>query len=94
MNEQRQDSYQRTALEKILEERDYQNKRWGRAHDKCHSPEDWSVILGVYMGKVHSQVFPYQIHRKDSEFLKRVRQLGALCLAILETNETSRTDTE
>lgn len=81
----------REALGKVLEERDYQRKRWLLKDDQCYTIQDWTNILGTWMGKVHSSTYSQQGFAETPErrrmFKKRVTQLGAICLAALEAVE-------
>jgi hypothetical protein len=73
---------QRRALNRVLEERDHQIKRWTPEHDRRHTTQDWSTILTSYNGKVASTT---SLYLDDKEaFKKRVTQLAAICLAALE----------
>ena len=78
----------RKAVQAVLEERDYQMKRWSFEHDKKHSSQDWASIMTVYLGKVASTTYPYDYtdspQGKES-FRKRTTQLAAICLAALES---------
>lgn len=76
------------AREAIYAEREYQLRRWGREHDQQHTPEEWQVILSVYAGKVASTVKPYTPDAKLEAFRKRVKQLGAICVAVLEATDS------
>ena len=73
------------ALAEIVEERNYQTARWTPEHDKEHSPAEWLAILAVYIGKAAMECPPYTTSpKKMAAFRKRVRQVGAICAAILE----------
>ena len=74
----------RKALDGVLEERDYQRSRWNQ--DKERSMQDWSGILGTWMGKIHAATYSSDGAPVSKEaFKKRVTQLGAICLAVLES---------
>ena len=80
-------AHRRKAVQAVLEERDYQTKRWTLEHDRKHSSQDWASIMAVYVGKVASTTYPYDYtdspQGKES-FRKRTTQLAAICLAALE----------
>jgi len=85
-NEQGSDDIgRRAAIKLVLEERDFQVKRWGTDRDKKHTMQQWSTILSVYSGKVASCTEVYSNDRKA--FKKRTRQLAAVALAALEAIE-------
>lgn len=76
------------ALDEIVEERNYQKARWSPEHDRRRCPAEWLAILTVYMGKAAMECPPYQpTHQKMAVFRKRVRQIGAICAAILEATD-------
>lgn len=77
---------QRVALKAIIEEREYQNKRWGPDHDKKHTPEEWHVILSVWLGKLANEtpMFQGEAYYDKAKFLKRLAQMGAIAAAAYE----------
>jgi hypothetical protein len=77
----------RSALDEIIKERNYQFTRWTPEHDKGHTPAEWLALLTVYMGKAAMECPPYAGIRPENidGFRKRVRQIGAICAAILES---------
>jgi len=74
-------SIQRSVLDQIIQEREYQRSRWGSEHDLQHTKEDWLVILMAYVGKMAAECHPYR-DRKDPEALKAVRKRFAQAAAI------------
>lgn len=68
-------------LREIMYEREYQEDRWGTEFDRLNTPNDWVAFLASYVGK--SVTLPWNV----AEFRKRVIQVAALCLAILEREE-------
>lgn len=75
----------RRAIDEIIEELEYQDKRWGQEHDKKHTPEEWCIILTVWMGKLANETPMFQgeaWHDKES-LKKRFRQVGAIAAAAL-----------
>jgi len=75
----------RAALDEIIKERNYQLLRWTPEHDEGHTPAEWMAILAVYMGKAAMECSPYNtLPKRQAAFRKRVRQLGAICAAVLE----------
>ena len=81
----------REVLEEILQEREYQEKRWGVEHDAKHTFQDWLVILTVWLGKLASTVHPYAFLDKQpnpsqdrKDYRKRLIQVAAICLAAVE----------
>ena len=76
---------QRRALEEVREERDHQKKRWDPGHDREHKPDDWVLILTVWMGKLAyaSPFFMGNAYDKR-KFRKRLVQVTAIALAALE----------
>lgn len=81
----------RRALDEIIKERNYQMLRWTPEHDKGHTPSEWLAILTVYLGKAAMECPPYNQMpneaRRTEAFRKRIRQVGAICAAILESTE-------
>jgi hypothetical protein len=73
----------RKALDEIIEELKYQDKRWGKDHDTKHTPEEWHIILTVYLGKLAQETPMFQgggAYDK-AKFQKRLRQIGAIAAA-------------
>lgn len=86
----RNDTQLRSAIDAIVEERDYQRKRWGVDGDKTRSPDEWTTILAIYTGKVAMESKSYQDGNfSRARFLKRVKQLAAIAAAILENADNS-----
>lgn len=78
------------ALREVLFERKYQLRRWSTEHDKGHIPSEWIAILSVYIGKAAMETPLYG--RTAAGFRKRVVQIAAICLAILESMESNNGD--
>jgi len=76
----------RSVIDQIVEERDYQLRRWDTQRDQHHAPEDWLGIMTVWLGKVASECKPYN-ENPNTAFKKRVAQLAAICAAALENLE-------
>lgn len=76
----------RLALGAIIDEREYQKKRWGPEHDRGHTPEEWHVILSVWMGKLANEtpMFQGESFYEKAKFLKRLAQVGAIAAAAYE----------
>lgn len=76
----------RKALSAIIEEREYQKKRWGPERDRGHTPEEWHVILTVWMGKLAFETPTFQggSSYDKAKFLKRLAQVGAIAAAAYE----------
>jgi hypothetical protein len=75
----------RKAIDEVLEERAFQDKKWGRSHDVEHTPEDWVAILTVYLGKVAYETPLYQHGPPRKEILrKRLCQVAAIAIAAME----------
>ena len=95
ITEQRRHSIKmREVLDEILQERSYQEKRWGIEHDTKHTAQDWLVILTVWLGKAASNVHPYAFLDKQPNpeqdrkgYRKRLVQVAAICLAAIEALE-------
>lgn len=79
----------RRAIEAMLEERDYQARRWTPEDDQARSPEEWLSILTTWLGKAGNEcpAFRPQDDQSRAAFRKRIVQLGAICLAVLEATE-------
>jgi len=81
----------RRAIDEIIKERNHQMLRWTPEHDEGHTPAEWLSILTVYMGKAAMECPPYNMlpnqKQRLESFRKRVRQVGAICAAILESTE-------
>lgn len=73
------------VLRWVLEERDYQIRKWSAEHDQKHSLVEWTAILTTYLGKAVMETPLYG--RNPKSFRKRIVQLAAICLAILESTE-------
>jgi hypothetical protein len=84
--ERRMRTSMREALDEILREREYQQKRWTPEHDKAHTAEDWLSILTVYMGKFAQEVEPYRpLETQDKGSIRnRLVQIGAVAAAAVE----------
>lgn len=79
----------RAALDEIIKERNYQMLRWTPEYDDGHTNEEWLSILTVYMGKAAQECKAY--HGEDMDaFRKRIRQVGAICAAVLESTAKDR----
>lgn len=77
------------ATSAILEEREYQRRRWSTKEDLARPPEYWLGVLTIYLGKAGQEAPVYQGSNYSPErFRKRVTQLGAICHAILECTDT------
>jgi hypothetical protein len=76
-------SARRKVLDEIFEEMEYQDKRWGQDHDKKHTPEEWHVILTIYLGKLAQETPMFQggANYDRAKFQKRLRQIGAIAAA-------------
>lgn len=68
-------------LQEVIQERQYQNGKWGADFDQLNTPNDWVAYLVAYVGK--SVTLPWN----RAEFRKRVIQVAALCFAILERED-------
>ena len=81
---------QRSILDAVLQEREYQRGRWGTPHDQQHSENDWVTILTVWLGKAASELPSFRM-RDDpggkKAFRKRLVQLTAIGMAALEATE-------
>lgn len=75
----------REAFDRVAEERTYQKQRWSPDHDSTKTPEEWLVLLEVYLGKAAQEAPAYKgpAYNRES-FRKRLEQLGALAIAALE----------
>jgi len=73
----------RRALDEVIEELEYQDQRWGMTHDRQHTPEEWHVILSVWLGKLAQETPMFQGGNKydKAKFQKRLRQIGAIAIA-------------
>ena len=82
---------QRVALNAIIQEREYQKTRWRPDHDKAHTPEEWHIILSVWLGKLANEtpMFQGEGYYDKQKFLKRLAQLGAIAAAAYETLTSS-----
>ena len=88
MNEEKRDpklEARRKALDEIVKELDYQSQKWGAEHDKKHTPEEWHVILTVWMGKLAQEtpMFQGEAYYDKAKFMKRLRQIGAISAAAI-----------
>jgi hypothetical protein len=82
---------QRAALDAIIQEREYQKTRWKPDHDKSHTPEEWHVILSVWLGKLANEtpMFQGEAYYDKKKFLKRLAQMGAIAAAAYEAISAS-----
>ena len=85
MEDRREDSLRRQALDAILKEREYQRDQWSTEHDKEHGPADWLNILVVYIGKLAYETPLYKMKGYAREsFKKRLVQIAAISMAAWE----------
>jgi len=79
----------RRVIDEIIEERDYQVRRWGDEHDAQHSLNDWFVILSVYFGKAAQCLPPYTCDNSTdvAQFRKRIKQMIAIGAAFMEVTD-------
>lgn len=71
------------AQEAILAEREYQEKRWANENSQ-HTKEEWATIIAVYSGKISVETKPYTADGDNKAYLRRIAQMGAICLAAYE----------
>ena len=73
----------------MLEERKYQTQRWTPEDDLGRTPEEWLSIITTWVGKAGNEcaAFRPQDDQAKAAFRKRVTQIGAICLAVLEATE-------
>ena len=95
MEERREHSLRRQAMNAILEEREYQRERWSTEHDREHGPGEWLNILSVYVGKLAYETPLYKMKGYSREaFKKRLVQIAAIAMAAWEAlSEGAPTDT-
>jgi NTP pyrophosphatase (non-canonical NTP hydrolase) len=67
-------------LQKVREERKWQNKKWG---EQNHTPEKWLSILGEEFGEVCRAVYEKDIINYKEELV----QLAAVAVQMLECQE-------
>lgn len=82
---------QRKALDAVFKEREYQKERWRPEHDAKHTPEEWHIILSVWMGKLANEtpLFQGDDTFKKAKFLNRLAQIGAIAIAAYEALSAS-----
>lgn len=83
MDERRTNSTRRSVLDEVLEERDYQLKRW--EDDEDHTLLEWTSILTIYVAKAVQETYLYRSQQNRKGFRKRMRQVAAIALAALES---------
>lgn len=69
-------------LQEVREERVWQIKHWGQAHDQNHSLEEWLSLIDRRMGKLHSDEVLTPIRRRF--LLIKVAALAAAAIEALE----------
>lgn len=81
----------RAALDAIIEEREYQKTRWTPDHDMQHTPEEWHIIMSVWLGKLANEtpMFQGESYYDKKKFLKRLAQIGAIAAAAYESISAS-----
>jgi hypothetical protein len=80
-----EDRRQGIAIRGILNEMEYQRRRWSVKEDEAKPPEYWLGVLAIYLGKAGQETPVYQGSNFNmSRFRKRVTQIGAICATILE----------
>lgn len=70
------------AIRYVIEEREYQIRKWGSNHDATHTPEEWINILTVYLGKTAKETNVFE--GSEEKFMKRLIQLAAISVAAIE----------
>ncbi len=72
----------RGILEDVAEERVWQNRHWGAAHDQNHDLEEWLVLIDQRMDKLHGDVVITPLRRRF--LLIKVAALAAAAIEALE----------
>lgn len=86
---------QRAAIDAILKERDYQLSRFSAETDTTKTPEEWITILQIFLGKAAMETAQYREGNFSlAGFRKRVTQVTAIGMAILETMERKTEGTD
>ena len=65
-------------ISSVVEERDYQNAKWGSDFDDKNTVNDWVVYLCSYAGMASSG---------EREFEQAMVKVAAIALAAVETHE-------
>ena len=79
---------QARVMRDILEERDYQDRKWGA--DRNHANADWLMILGEEVGEANKAALEYKFgleceqEDKVKELRKELIQVAAVAIAFLE----------
>jgi hypothetical protein len=69
------------ALQEVLNELNYQKRRWSQLHDQRHTSKEWALIVAGYAGKLATCA----VNEDDvAEVRKRLAQVSAICLSALE----------
>jgi len=87
-NTDRKGDLQARVMRDILEERDYQDRKWGA--DRNHANADWLMILGEEVGEANKAALEYRFgleceqEDKIKELRKELIQVAAVAIAFLE----------
>ena len=74
----------RQAVDQVVSEREYQRNRWDDVN-AARTPDEWVVILSIYLGKLARESPAYKGKAYDSQRFQQVlREIGALSICSLE----------
>lgn len=90
--ERRADARLRRIVSLIAREREHQRRRWTDEADKRRTPADWIAVLSIFIGKAAMETPLYQAKLSTTSFKKRIVQIAAICMAILEAIDEGGTD--
>lgn len=83
---------QKCWIEKIISERDRQDKKWGFPQENTYS--EWSNVLGEEVGELDKEFVELNFGRGDTDrMVAEAVQVAAVALAILEQQDVARETT-
>lgn len=74
------------AIQLILGERDYQNKKWGEIDQHPHPLEAWVMYIDQYVGEAKKALTYATDETLRNEAKAAIRKIGALALAAIENH--------
>lgn len=82
----------RRIISQVSQEREYQRRRWTDEADRRRTPAEWIAVLSIFLGKAAMETPLYQAKLSTTSFKKRIVQIAAICMAILEAIDEGGTD--
>ena len=76
----------------VTREREHQRRRWTDEADKRRTLAEWVAVLSIFLGKAAMETPLYQAKLSTTSFKKRIVQIAAICMAILEAIDEGEAD--